>query len=172
MHTISQKTSTKQQSNNQSLVAASSYCVSPDRVRQQHPAGLAPTPTYPHRPPKGKAEPRDVEGMFGARGTKQRQAARRGFRSNSPTQRNFWSQEEREKRLKEMAEWERNPGKDEVFAALTQTGEKKATADQEEEEDERSGKQQGDEGGKEEANKTGGRNPGFSFLGKKERKED
>ena len=71
-----------------------------------------------------------------------------------------------------MAEWERNPGRDEVFAALTQTGEKKTAADQEEEEVEESGKQQRKEGGKEEANEAGGKNPGFSFLGRKGRKED
>ena len=44
--------------NNQSLVAASSYCVSPDRVKQQHLARLAPTP--PHTPffhITGEAEP-------------------------------------------------------------------------------------------------------------------
>ena len=67
--------------------------------------------------------------MFGARGTKQRQAARRGFRSNSLTKRNLWSPEEQEKRDKEGAEWEKNPGADEMFAAFTQTGKERATAE-------------------------------------------
>ena len=61
-------------------------------------------------------------GMFNLRGAKQRQAMRSAFRSNSPTKRNFWSKEEQEKRDKETAEWEKDPGKDETFEALTQTG--------------------------------------------------
>ena len=107
--------------------------------------------------------------MFGARGTKQRQAARRGFRSNSPTKRNFWSPEEQEKRDKERAEWEKNPGKDEVFAAYTQTGKEKATAEWMDE-----GRRKLEEGeraqeGKEEANKIGKEGLGFNFLGAKGR---
>ena len=76
----------------------------------------------------GKAQPSVVEGMFGARGTKQRQAARRGFCSNSPRKRNFWSSEEQRKRDEERAEWEKNPT-DGVFEAFTQKGEEKATAE-------------------------------------------
>ena len=105
--------------------------------------------------------------MFGARGTKQRQAARRGFRSNSPAKRNFWSPEEQEKRDKERAEWEKNPGKDEVFAAFTQTVETRATADQAEEGEKELQEQQGNPGRKEEANKMRKEGLGFNFLGKK-----
>ena len=79
------QTSTESNKNNQSRVAALSYWVSPDRVRQQHPAGLTPTPNTSYlQLLKSKAEPRDGEGMFGARGAMQGQAARKEFRSNSP----------------------------------------------------------------------------------------
>ena len=108
--------------------------------------------------------------MFGARGTKQRQAARRGVRRNSPTKRNFWSPEEQEKWDKERAEWERNTGKDEVFAAFTQTGEARATADQVEVGEEVLKEQQGKK--KEEANKMREEGFGFNFLGKKGREGD
>ena len=166
MHTISQKTSTKQQRNNQSLVAASSYCVSPNRVRQQHPAGPAPTPTTPiTNPLRARRSPEKVEGMFGTRGIKQRQAARRGFRSNNPTERNFRSQEEQEERGREKAEWERSPGTDEVFAAYTQTGKERATAEWMDEGRrilEKEGKTQ-EEG----ANEMGKEGFGFYFLGAK-----
>ena len=56
---------------------------------------------------------------------KQRQARRSAFRSNSPTKRNLWSKDEQEKRNKEAAEWEKDPGKDDTLDALTQTGEEK-----------------------------------------------
>ena len=59
------------------------------------------------------------------RGAKQRQASRSAFRSNSPTKRNLWSNEEQEKRNKEAAEWEKGPGKDDALEALTQTGEER-----------------------------------------------
>ena len=107
--------------------------------------------------------------MFGARGTKQRQAARRGFRSNSPTKRNFWSPEEQEKRDKERAEWEKSPGADEMFAAFTQTGKERATAEWMDE-----GRRILEEGGKTQeekkgANKMNREGFGFNFLGAKGR---
>ena len=108
--------------------------------------------------------------MFGARGTKQRQAARRGFRSNSPTKRNFWSLEEQRKREEEMKEWEKNPETDEVFAAFTQTGKERATAEWMEEGRrilEEDGKTQDEE---EEANKEGKEGFGFNFLRARGRK--
>ena len=57
------------------------------------------------------------------RGAKQRQARRSAFRSNSPTKSNNGSKEEQGRRDKEMAEWEKGPGKDEALEALTETGE-------------------------------------------------
>ena len=107
--------------------------------------------------------------MFGARGTKQRQAARRGFRSNSPTKKNFWSPEEQKKRDMETAEWEKNPGTDKVFAAFTQTGKERATAEWMDEGRrilEEEGKTQATEEG---ANRMEMEKPGFNFLGRKGR---
>ena len=63
--------------------------------------------------------------MFNLRGAKQRQARRLAFRSSSPTKRNLWSKEEREKRDREAAEWEKNPGRNDALEVLTQTGEEK-----------------------------------------------
>ena len=105
--------------------------------------------------------------MFGARGTKQRQAARRGFRSNSPTKRNFWSPEEQEKRDKERAEWEKSPGADGMFAAYTQKGKERATAEWMDEG--RRILEGGTQEEKEEANKKGREGFGFNFLGAKGR---
>ena len=69
----------------------------------------------------------------------------------------------------ETAEWEKNPGTDEVFAAFTQMGKERATAEWMEE-----GRRILEEEGKtqvtkEEANKMGEEKPGFNFLGKKGR---
>ena len=80
------------------------------------------------------------------------------------------SQEEQEKRDKERAEWEKDPRRDEMFAAFTQTGKERATAEWMEER-----KEALEEGGraqerKEEANK-GGEGFGFNFLGAKGREE-
>ena len=68
-----------------------------------------------------------------------------------------------------MKEWEKNPETDEIFAAFTQTGKERATAEWMEEGRrilEEGGKTQDEEG---EANKTGKEESGFNLLGAKGR---
>ena len=93
------------------------------------------------------------------------------FRSNSPTKRNFWSLEEQEKRHKERAEWEKYPGTDGVFAAFTQTGEERATAEWMEEGRRILEKEGRTKATEEEVNRMGEEGTGFNFVGPRGKKE-
>ena len=109
--------------------------------------------------------------MFRARGTKQRKAARRGFRSNSPTKRTCGAKKNKGRETcKETAEWEKNSGADEVFAAFTLTGEERATAVWMEQGRNILNGGETTQSAKEEANKMKGESFGFNFIGKKGRK--
>ena len=104
------------------------------------------------------------------RGAKQRQARRSAFRSNSPTRRSLWSKEEQEKRDKETAEWEKDPDKDGIIEALTQTGEEKGGEEDDIEmtqTEERATAVWMEEGRN---LLVGGKGQGFTFLGREGRK--
>ena len=66
--------------------------------------------------------------------------------------------------MKEMAEWETNPGTDGLFEAFTQTGKERATEEWMEEGRRILEKGEGTQEAKEEENKTDEKKQGFIFL--------
>ena len=124
MHTISQH-SAENNKNNQSLVAASSYCLSPEKSRASAPGETHPYPTtYSIYPVRARRSPQEGAGMFNARRIEQRKARRSAY--------GVINQKEGEGKgngqggkNKTEEEWEKGPEEDKIFGALTQTGEER-----------------------------------------------